>query len=164
MGMAVLVKELLIFYLIMINNRVEFIDNTKGIAILLMIISHCVVGYGPLKTWISSFNMPIFFVICGYLCYLKHPQGISLSRSTSYLKKRVLNLWKPYIIFCFILIAFFNALKFLSGASTTILPQIKNDKMNQFIILRNREKCKIFFHFILSTFISSPYTMKTALA
>lgn len=124
--MAVLVKELLIFYLIMINNRVEFIDYTKGIAILLMIISHCVVGYGPLKTWISSFNMPIFFVICGYLCYLKHPQGISLSRSTSYLKKRVLNLWKPYIIFCFILIAFFNALKFLSGASTTILPQIKN--------------------------------------
>lgn len=107
-------------------NRLLFIDYAKGIAILLLLLSHSIVGYGPLKTWISAFNMPIFFIICGYLCYFKYPQGFVLSQSTNYLKKRIKNIWYPYFIFCFILIIFFNALKLISHSPITIISSIKN--------------------------------------
>ena len=83
------------------SNRLLFIDYAKGIAILLLLLSHSIVGYGPLKTWISAFNMPIFFIICGYLCLYKYPQGLSCHNLTLYLKKRIRSLWMPYFVFCY---------------------------------------------------------------
>jgi len=47
--------------------RYTWIDNLKGFAIIMMILSHCIPGESVIKTWISSFNMPLFFIIGGYL-------------------------------------------------------------------------------------------------
>lgn len=44
------------------NNRLNYLDYTKGFAILLMLLAHCMGDNNLLHTWIFSFHMPIFFV------------------------------------------------------------------------------------------------------
>lgn len=63
------------------KKRIEEIDILKGIAIILVIVGHCIqIGFG--KSWrecelfydnlifkvIYSFHMPLFMIISGYLC------------------------------------------------------------------------------------------------
>lgn len=48
-------------------NRLIFIDNAKGIGILLMILGHISNIPDVLHSWIYSFHMPLFFFISGYL-------------------------------------------------------------------------------------------------
>lgn len=47
------------------NNRLKYLDYTKGFAILLMLLAHCMGNNNLLHNWIFSFHMPIFFVVCG---------------------------------------------------------------------------------------------------
>ncbi|MBO4713005.1 MAG: acyltransferase family protein [Fibrobacter sp.] len=44
--------------------RDETFDVLKGIAIILMIVGHCEIG--PLRPFIFSFHMPLFFFVAGY--------------------------------------------------------------------------------------------------
>lgn len=51
---------------ILLNKRNNVVDIAKGIAILLVIIGHCVVFNGSVRNIIFSFHMPIFFILSGY--------------------------------------------------------------------------------------------------
>lgn len=49
--------------------RIRWIDIAKGIAILLVCAGHTRLGVeGPIASWITSFHMPLFFVMAG-LCF-----------------------------------------------------------------------------------------------
>ncbi|WP_294746744.1 acyltransferase family protein [uncultured Prevotella sp.] len=72
-----------------INTHWEFIDITKGVSILLVILSH---AYSPLMSWASAFFIPVFFVTSGYC-----------SRNRVNVKKKFLTLIIPYIVFTCIL-------------------------------------------------------------
>lgn len=48
-------------------NRLIFIDNAKGIGIILMILGHISNIPDIIHGWIYSFHMPLFFFISGYL-------------------------------------------------------------------------------------------------
>lgn len=55
------------------NERVYWIDITKGIAIILVVIGHtiCYGNTGPIiKSVIFSFHMPLFFIMSGYTASL----------------------------------------------------------------------------------------------
>ncbi|MBQ5976800.1 MAG: acyltransferase family protein [Oscillospiraceae bacterium] len=47
------------------GQRKEYLDIAKGIGILLVVLGHCPLVYHPLKQWIYSFHMPLFFFIGG---------------------------------------------------------------------------------------------------
>lgn len=49
------------------NKRLDYIDTAKGIGIILVVIYHHLLGAEFINNWISSFHMPLFFMITGYL-------------------------------------------------------------------------------------------------
>ena len=82
-----------------ITQQSYFRDNSfdilKGIAIILMILGHCNVG--PLKAFIFSFHMPLFFFIAGYFLKTR-----SLRDEICLSTKRLI---VPYIFSAFCVIA-----------------------------------------------------------
>ena len=47
--------------------RIHYIDTVKGVGILFVIMGHHWLGADALRGWISSFHMPLFFMITGFL-------------------------------------------------------------------------------------------------
>ena len=77
--------------------RLQFIDITKGIGIILVICRHV---YGPLMIWAKHFYIPVFFIISGY-CTTRQ---INLHRKFN-------KLIIPYAIFTIILFAIYGSYK-----------------------------------------------------
>ena len=48
------------------SNRIEEVDISKGIGMVLVITGHLCVG-APLRNFIYSFHMPLFFVLSGFV-------------------------------------------------------------------------------------------------
>lgn len=49
------------------NERLDYIDTAKGIGIFLVVVYHHLLGAEYINHWISSFHMPLFFMITGFL-------------------------------------------------------------------------------------------------
>ena len=49
------------------DRRLDYIDTAKGIGIIMVVINHHLLGAEFVNSWISSFHMPLFFMITGYL-------------------------------------------------------------------------------------------------
>lgn len=47
------------------ENRIDWVDISKGLGIILVIIGHCVYLGGLIHNWIFSFHMPLFFILSG---------------------------------------------------------------------------------------------------
>jgi fucose 4-O-acetylase-like acetyltransferase len=84
------------------NERDTFIDRLRGIAILCVVMGHFIASntaYPPYNvtvftTIIGSFNMPLFFVISGFVGF-----GSSKNRKTALsLRRKVQRLLIPYIM------------------------------------------------------------------
>lgn len=97
------------------SRRIE-LDYAKGFAILFLILSHSGTGE-KLGTWIFSFHMPIFFVICGMLQAMKHSDGIPFKNFGSFLVRRSRQLVVPYLVFGLALTFFYGSLNLVSGGS-----------------------------------------------
>ena len=76
------------------ENRIDWVDISKGLGIILVIIGHCVYLGGLIHNWIFSFHMPLFFILSGIF--------IRKIKLNSFIKKRFLKLIIPYMIFCII--------------------------------------------------------------
>ncbi len=96
------------------------LDMVKGFAILIMLLFHCMTE-NYLKTWISSFNMPIFFVICGIIHAAKENQ---VEKFKKILCKRCRSLMLPYLVWGLVLIGFFQLLNVAAGNKLTIAQQL----------------------------------------
>lgn len=53
------------------QGRERWIDCARGIAIILVVLGHIDLGQNPLCKWISSFHVPVFFVLSGVLVAMK---------------------------------------------------------------------------------------------
>ena len=51
----------------MVRQRIEWIDAAKGFAMLLIIWDHVFLIESPLKLWLTSFHVPLFLVLTGFL-------------------------------------------------------------------------------------------------
>ena len=52
-------------------NRIEYLDISKGIGIILVVLGHIVYTNPYVMVWISSFHMPLFFIIAGITLAIK---------------------------------------------------------------------------------------------
>ena len=48
------------------TKRIDYLDYTKGFGILLVILGHIYDASNPIKIWLYSFHMPLFFIISGF--------------------------------------------------------------------------------------------------
>lgn len=101
-------------------NRIISIDYTKGFAIIMLLLSHCITENGYLKTWIFAWHMPIFFVICGILNTIRHPNGIPFNKFNSWFRHRIKQIFIPYFVFGSLYIFFLGGLSFISGGKLII--------------------------------------------
>lgn len=74
-------------------SRIESLDNAKGIGIILVVIGHCVDVFSAVSLSISSFHMPLFFMLSGYLF---NDNILSLK---DLIWKRTKQLMVPFIVF-----------------------------------------------------------------
>ncbi len=55
----------------MVKQRIDWLDIGKGIAIVLVVLGHCLDFESPVKHAIFSFHMPLFFIFAGYTFRVK---------------------------------------------------------------------------------------------
>lgn len=75
-------------------GRIEWIDMTKGLVMILTVYSHCGLSSVPvLGTWVYGFYMPLFFFVSGILLKSeKYTWDV-------FLRRRWKTLYRPYLIF-----------------------------------------------------------------
>lgn len=79
------------------QKRLTYFDMAKGFGIILVVLGHIEYVSEPLRAWISSFHMPLFFIISGMLICFKD----ELSKDMSMLfKKKWQSIIVPYFWFC----------------------------------------------------------------
>ncbi|MBP9989017.1 MAG: acyltransferase family protein, partial [Ruminococcus sp.] len=79
------------------KKRIDWIDMAKGYGMILVIIGHIVADKGIAFRLISSFHMPLFFVLSGYLFSNK-------KTFKEFFIKKVKSLVVPYFCLCIPLI------------------------------------------------------------
>lgn len=99
--------------------RLRHIDLTKGFAIVLMLLGHTMTTVNKVHIWIYSFHMPIFFIICGILIYMKESQDKSKYQIRSLVIRRLYTAGIPYFIFGFLLTGFYSILNILANEPLT---------------------------------------------
>lgn len=78
------------------KKRITYFDMVKGLAIILVVLGHIEYISDPLRIWISSFHMPVFFVVSGMLIRYKDEASAGLSDSV---KKKARGILIPYFWF-----------------------------------------------------------------
>ncbi len=78
------------------RKRLEYFDLAKGIGILLVILGHITYISPPLRIWIFSFHMPLFFIISGMLIHYKREDSLNYR---DIFKKKAKGLLIPYFYF-----------------------------------------------------------------
>lgn len=90
--------------------RIQFLDNAKILASLLVIFAHLYSTYSPQRLYIYAFHMPLFFYISGVLH--KYDGTIQLRK---YTKKLVLPIIVFFVFFSIFYIPFEFYMHRLSG-------------------------------------------------
>lgn len=84
------------------NNRIEWIDYAKAVAIVLVIVGHAIPEYNlnllDLQIVINLIHMPLFFILSGYVFKIKENESFKF-----FVQKKIKSLLLPYIIFCFLI-------------------------------------------------------------
>lgn len=89
----------------------NYLDMVKGIAIILVVLGHSGTITFTVNTWLSTFHLPVFFVISGILLNLKHEIQAPI---ITILKNKIRHLFIPYICFSICTI-FFLLINILAG-------------------------------------------------
>ncbi len=84
------------------QKRLDYLDMAKGIGIFLVILGHIEYIQEDTLKWISSFHMPLFFVVGGILAYLKRDTGRSAFDTIG---SRIQGVLTPYLSFSLMLLA-----------------------------------------------------------
>lgn len=82
------------------KERLDYLDLSKGLAIILVVLGHIDLGDNPLCIWIYSFHLPLFFIASGVLIAYK---GEWIKKSFLQIAKiKALQLLYPYFTFSII--------------------------------------------------------------
>lgn len=80
----------------MTGKRINYFDMAKGLGIILVVLGHIEYISDELRAWISSFHMPLFFVISGMLIYSLNQSEKNLN---TLFRKKFRGIMIPYISF-----------------------------------------------------------------
>lgn len=132
------------------NNRITWIDTTKGIAILLVILGH-VVPTGLASKIINSFHMPLFFMISGMFIISNHPIS-----EMEFIYKKFWRLYVPYVLYGLFVLSPWN---YIYSTYIVPIPELRHDTINKIIgilpALRNDWQFNSFLWFLPCMFIVS---------
>ena len=78
------------------KKRLDYLDMVKGIGILLVVIGHMQDISTGLRVWISSFHMPLFFIVSGILMAVKNEPDKNIKES---IYKKFKGIIIPYLWF-----------------------------------------------------------------
>lgn len=97
------------------HKRLLYLDYAKGFGILCLLFVHTMnTDEHYVGMWITSWFMPIFFVVRGIILQKKYKATVTLSDVLQMFKKRFFQLGVPYLVFCIILTFFYYALSLAS--------------------------------------------------
>lgn len=104
------------------NKRIEWLDYVRAWGIIFIIFAHALSPSNPIRVWLYSFHVPLFFFVSGYIFNPKKYQNI-----TSFLKRKFKILIVPYIFYAAIAIPFlfiyFGETNFLNVVLKFLLQQ-----------------------------------------
>ncbi len=100
-----------------IMTRLNWVDNTKAIAIYLVVLGHSIGLDTSIRHFIYSFHLPIFLVISGFLLSKK----INKLTFNTFVSKQIKNLIKLYFLFSFISIILFGFISILKNKPFNIV-------------------------------------------
>lgn len=83
----------------MTAKRLNYLDMAKGIGIILVVAEHSGLCGDGLLAWLSSFHMPLFFVISGMLLSHRQEEARPLAHSAC---RKVRSILLPYFTFSLI--------------------------------------------------------------
>lgn len=83
------------------TDRIEWVDIAKGFAIILVCLGHQAPLPFPIRAWIFSFHIPLFFMLAGYTTCFENYASFQ-----SYLLKKIRALLTPYFVFGSLLLVF----------------------------------------------------------
>lgn len=86
------------------NKRLIFLDVSKGIGILAVMFGHITSIGNPVDRWISTFKLPIFFIITGFL--ICRSQEVFTVSFRSFAAKKAKSLLLPYFLFSLLTISY----------------------------------------------------------
>lgn len=102
------------------KQRIEWIDMAKGLGIVLMIYGHTHFCYSPIKIWLYSFHMPLFFFLSGVTFNL-----LKYTNFKDYLKNKAKTLLIPYMFFAFVILCWRVVLQIIRYFDNGILFDFK---------------------------------------
>ena len=94
------------------NQRLDYIDEMKGLAILLVVLGHLFLPHTseghlhPFATMIYSFHMSFFFFLSGYIN--EKVNGIDLKGYSIFIKKKIQSLIIPFVFWSYFAPFFLN--------------------------------------------------------
>ncbi len=83
------------------KNRIDWIDMAKGYGMLAVIIAH--ICSGPLRQWIYTFHMPLFFFLSGYVFSNRDNFDLFIKKKAKALLVPYFSLGIPMVVFTFLL-------------------------------------------------------------
>ena len=83
----------------------EAINYLKAIGIIFVVLGHCLYGTGILSRFVYLLNLPIFFIVSGYLYKYKDEKTNNV---WAYLGNKIGRFWKYYLFYGVILVLFHN--------------------------------------------------------
>lgn len=101
--------------------RYKYLDYAKGLSILLMVFTHTMSSGNWMSTWVFSFHMPIFFVICGILLEEKYAGHVTAHQYATLVRRRMVQIGVPYLVFGSALALFYSLLNVIAGQPVTML-------------------------------------------
>ena len=101
------------------KKRLDYLDMVKGVGIFFVVLGHIEYISNPLRVWISSYHMPLFFIVSGILMAVKSETAGDFNTSVT---KKFKGIIIPYLWFS---LAYF----IIDIANVTI---IKNIDMHTF--------------------------------
>lgn len=116
------------------KKRIEWIDNAKGVAIILVILGH-VLPDGLFHKIIYSFHMPLFFILSGMFLI----RSTNKSSVWEFSKKKFMRLYIPYVLFGYMILLPFDFIwcnyivalpdmnKEILGRAFGTIPALRND-------------------------------------
>lgn len=80
------------------KTRLDYLDMVKGVGIFFVVLGHIEYISTPLRVWISSFHMPLFFIVSGILMAVKNEPAQDFKVSVT---KKFKGIIIPYLWFSF---------------------------------------------------------------
>lgn len=139
--------------------RYKDLDYAKGLAILLMVFTHTMSGANWMSTWVFSFHMPIFFVICGILLEEKYAGHVTAHQVAALVRRRMVQIGVPYLVFGSALALFYSLLNVIAGQPVTMLR-----RMWELLTLQGIDSLWFLPCYVLAEFLSAAVRMRDSRA